>query len=127
MSKKRRDLTPAEIRAADKLKAEFKSRKKELGLTYEEAASKLGWTPSNLSHYLNKNIPINMEALIKICSLMPGVNAKHIYPELFTHHDLSIMSDPDDILESFYSLDKAMQDAIKLMIISNRNDSPAKK
>lgn len=78
---KRRSLNSKEIEAARQLKALFNKRKKALGLTQEVAAEKLDMTQSALSQYLNAEIPLNIEALFKVCGLVDG-NPYDIHPTL---------------------------------------------
>lgn len=112
----RRALTIEEQRAADKLKAVFKEAKAKNGSTYEAAANSLGWSAGNLSQYLNGHIPLNIEALLKICSIIPDANAFDIYPELFKGIETNFCSDPKGITKLFYSLDEEMQNAIMKII-----------
>ena len=116
----RRELTESEIKAADRLKSEFRSKKNLHGLTYETAAAQLGWSTGNLNQYLNKHIPLNMAALIRICGLIPGASPEAIYPELFEGVTGNYTNDPDKLLRDFYSLDEEMQKSIKTIIAANR-------
>ena len=77
----RRPLTKQEVLAAQKIKRAFNEKKNSLGLTQESAAEKLGWTQGGLGQYLNAKIPLNVEALLKICNLIQ-TNPSNIYPEI---------------------------------------------
>lgn len=78
---KRRPLTEEEVRAANKLKQAWLGSKKRLGLNQEEAAHKIGMTQGGFSHYINAQVPLNINALLDICSLIEA-NPREIYPEI---------------------------------------------
>ena len=117
--KQRRELTASEVAAAARLKAEFEATKPTHGLTYERMAIQLGWTASAPSHYMNGHVPINMEALIRMCALIPGANPRRVFPELFEGIPFSFDDDPEGLLDSFYAISPELQQSI-LTIISKK-------
>lgn len=113
--KKRRDLTSAEKAASERLKAEFKEKKKEHKLTYEKLAALCGWSTSNITQYFNGHIPLNMESLVKICAQIK-IDPQSIFPEMFEGVSYVINIDDNELLSKFNRLDPSMQDAIRKMI-----------
>ena len=79
---KRKPPTKEEIAAADRLRIIWERKKVELRLTQEAALISLGLgTQGAVSHYLNKQTPINLGMLIKFSRLLK-VSASDIYPEM---------------------------------------------
>jgi transcriptional regulator with XRE-family HTH domain len=69
--KKRRDLTAHEKACAARLKAIWTQKRRELGLTQEDAAHILGFkTQGMVSHYLNGYIALNTDALLGFSDLL---------------------------------------------------------
>ncbi|NIB43776.1 helix-turn-helix transcriptional regulator [Pseudomaricurvus alkylphenolicus] len=68
---KRRDLTKEEKEIADNLKRIWLSKKKELGLTQETGAAKMGWkSQGTFGQYINGTLPLNTDAKIKFAELL---------------------------------------------------------
>lgn len=79
---KRKSLSEEDVRAAHRLKEIWNSRKSELGLTQDRAAEILGFTTQGaVSHYLNAQTPLNLEAVVKFAGLLK-VAPERIRPEL---------------------------------------------
>jgi len=81
-----KDLTPEQKADARRLKAAFKAwqqYRKAQGLAYvqEVVTDGLGFGQSALSQYLNGYIPLNADALRKICTLI-GVNPHSVSPKI---------------------------------------------
>jgi hypothetical protein len=81
-----KSLTPEQFGDAKRLKTAFKAwqqQRKALGLPYSQdiITDGLGFGQSALSQYLNGHIPLNGDALHKICSLI-GVNPGAISPRI---------------------------------------------
>ncbi|TXH71317.1 MAG: XRE family transcriptional regulator [Thiothrix sp.] len=112
----RRGLTPAEQAAMMRLRDAFKRKKKALGLTYEKVSELAGWSTSAAGHYFTGFAPINMPALIKICSIIEE-DPKSIYPELFDGISIKLSQDKDESWkDKFYELDEqSQQDIIKII------------
>lgn len=108
--------TEADKIAAKKLKAAFRETKPQHKMTYDDVAEKMGITTGAVSHYFNGVNALNVEALLRICELIPGAVAKDIYPELFVGIKSLPSDDPKGILNKFYSLDEDLQSAILTMI-----------
>jgi len=77
---KRRALTKSESNAARRLKSAFDANKKRLGLTQDKVAIELEMTQGAFSHYLNGQIPLNLEIIFKVCNLI-DIDPNKIYPE----------------------------------------------
>jgi HTH-type transcriptional regulator, cell division transcriptional repressor len=54
----------------ENLKREWQYRKKLLKLTQTKAASKIGWTQSAFSQYLNGTTKLNTPAILKLAKLL---------------------------------------------------------
>lgn len=81
----KRKLTTEEIRIAENLRRIFNDKKKELGLTQEQAAHKLGWsTQGAVSQYLRAVIPLSLEVGLKFAKLLK-VEPSEINPEWAEH------------------------------------------
>lgn len=79
---KRKSLSEEDVRAAHRLKEIWNLRKSELGLTQDRAAEILGFsTQGAVSHYLNAQTPLNLEAVLKFAGLLK-VAPERIRPEL---------------------------------------------
>lgn len=79
---KRKSLSEEDVKAASRLKEIWNSRKSELGLTQDRAAEILGFaTQGAVSHYLNAQTPLNLEAVLKFAGLLK-VAPERIRPEL---------------------------------------------
>lgn len=78
---KRRVSSPTDIEAARRLRREWDSRKKQLGLTQEKAAKALECTQQNIQQYLSGTIPLGMEMTIKFAILLK-IKPYEIRPEM---------------------------------------------
>lgn len=79
---KRKSLSEEDVKAASRLKEIWNSRKSELGLTQDRAAEILGFgTQGAVSHYLNAQTPLNLEAVLKFAGLLK-VAPERIRPDL---------------------------------------------
>lgn len=79
----RRELTTEEIRAQQRLKTAWDTKKKSLGLTQESAAEQMGWSgQASVYQYLSGKIPLNMDATVKFCNVL-NESPFDIYPEAF--------------------------------------------
>ncbi|ENH0623147.1 helix-turn-helix transcriptional regulator [Escherichia coli] len=68
---KRKPLSEIDLQAAQRLKEIWTTKKTQLGLTQERAAEILGFsTQGAVSHYLNGQTPLNLEAVIKFAGLL---------------------------------------------------------
>jgi hypothetical protein len=68
---KRRAITEEEKAIAERLKKVWLSRKAELGLTQEIAATRMGWkSQGTVGQYLNAKLPLNTDAKIKFAELL---------------------------------------------------------
>lgn len=78
----KKPLTAEEITAAQRLRTVWESKKRELKLTQEEMAHRCGWeTQGAFAHYLNQKNPLNIEAVIKIATVLQ-VSTEDIWPGL---------------------------------------------
>lgn len=59
MMEKKRTLTPEQKRDAERLKAIYESKKKELGISQQDIADALGISQGAVGHYLNGRNPLN--------------------------------------------------------------------
>lgn len=79
---KRKSLSEQDIEAARRLKEIWNSRKDSLGLTQERAAEMMGFTTQGaVSHYLNAQTPLNLEAVLKFSGLLQ-VSPETIRPDM---------------------------------------------
>lgn len=79
---KRRELTRGEREDAKRLKAAWLAVKDDMGLSQEQMAFQCGWkTQGAFTHYINGIIPLNLDALLKITSVLKA-DAKQISPRL---------------------------------------------
>lgn len=114
---KRRPLTKEESNAAHRLKQAWQHAKKTMHLNQEEAAHRIGITQGGFSHYINAQTPLNMKALLDICSLIQA-NPYEIYPELMASLD---STQPTSRLNQlFKSLDNEQQ-ALVVKIMEDFN------
>lgn len=81
---KRRPLTAKELEIAARAKSIWEAKKKEEGLTQDDANSVLGWSQSAFGQYINGKIPFNLDALIKVAKYL-GVPVARIDPDV---HDI---------------------------------------
>lgn len=71
MTATRRPLTVEEIAWKDNLKAAYKRKRNELGLTQEKLADLCGWkTQAAVSNYMNGVIPLNTDAKLKFAKAL---------------------------------------------------------
>jgi transcriptional regulator with XRE-family HTH domain len=68
--KKYRRLTDREVMIANRLKAAFVARGESDGLSQRKMAEGIGWTPGTLNQYLLANVPVNYDALFKMCDYL---------------------------------------------------------
>ncbi|QBC44443.1 helix-turn-helix domain-containing protein [Iodobacter fluviatilis] len=96
MSKPRRQLSEEEQAEALRLKLAFEKKKEKTGISQAILADLVGWSnQSAISQYFNGHIPLNLEALIRLCphldadpyiisprlmSMMDGSNANYTPP-----------------------------------------------
>ncbi|MEJ9962468.1 helix-turn-helix transcriptional regulator [Escherichia albertii] len=79
---KRKPLSEIDLQAAQRLKEIWATKKTQLGLTQERAAEILGFsTQGAVSHYLNGQTPLNLEAVIKFAGLLQ-VPPESIRPDM---------------------------------------------
>ncbi|HBC1013328.1 TPA: helix-turn-helix domain-containing protein [Escherichia coli] len=79
---KRKSLSDTDLKAAQRLKEIWMAKKPELGLTQERAAEMLGFsTQGAVSHYLNGQTPLNLEAVLKFAGLLK-VPPESIRPDM---------------------------------------------
>ncbi|EFE9119725.1 helix-turn-helix transcriptional regulator [Escherichia coli :H19] len=79
---KRKSLSEIDLQAAQRLKQIWIEKKTKLGLTQERAAEILGFsTQGAVSHYLNGQTPLNLEAVIKFAGLLQ-VPPESIRPDM---------------------------------------------
>ncbi|ENY9582898.1 helix-turn-helix domain-containing protein [Escherichia coli] len=79
---KRKSLSDTDLKAAKKLKEIWMAKKPQLGLTQERAAEILGFsTQGAVSHYLNGQTPLNLEAVLKFAGLLK-VSPESIRPDM---------------------------------------------
>ncbi|HBC5801266.1 TPA: helix-turn-helix transcriptional regulator [Escherichia coli] len=79
---KRKPLSEIDLQAAQRLKEIWTTKKTQLGLTQERAAEILGFsTQGAVSHYLNGQTPLNLEAVIKFAGLLQ-VPPESIRPDM---------------------------------------------
>lgn len=81
MQRKRRALTPEEADDAERLRAVWFRKNRELGLTQEVAAAECGWTQGAFGHYLRGRVPLNLEAVLKIARVLQ-ISPAEISPRL---------------------------------------------
>ncbi|AUM07604.1 helix-turn-helix domain-containing protein [Escherichia coli] len=79
---KRKPLSEIDLQAAQRLKEIWTTKKTQLELTQERAAEILGFsTQGAVSHYLNGQTPLNLEAVIKFAGLLQ-VPPESIRPDM---------------------------------------------
>jgi transcriptional regulator with XRE-family HTH domain len=83
VARKRRELTPEEQRAAERLRKIWERKKRNLNLTQESAAIACGWESgqSAMSQYLGGFVPLNVEAVLKLAKVLQ-VHPTEIMPEV---------------------------------------------
>ncbi len=88
---KKSKMAPADIAAGERLRALWNERSRRLGLTQEIAADRLGITQGAVSHYLNKRIPLGLQAALKWAALL-GARPGEIRPEFADYEAPSLPS-----------------------------------
>ncbi|HFR2208581.1 TPA: helix-turn-helix domain-containing protein, partial [Shigella sonnei] len=79
---KRKSLSDTDLNAARRLKEIWMAKKSQLGLTQERAAEIMGFsTQGAVSHYLNGQTPLNLEAVLKFAGLLK-VPPESIRPDM---------------------------------------------
>jgi hypothetical protein len=79
---KRRELTPSEINAAERLQTIWNEKKKALGLTQEKVAQLCEWSnQSAFGAYLLARVPLNTDAVLRLAKVLK-VHPTDIMPEL---------------------------------------------
>ncbi|EOU7358705.1 helix-turn-helix domain-containing protein [Shigella sonnei] len=79
---KRKSLSDTDLNAARRLKEIWMAKKSLLGLTQERAAEIMGFsTQGAVSHYLNGQTPLNLEAVLKFAGLLK-VPPESIRPDM---------------------------------------------
>ena len=101
---KRRELTPSEINAAERLQTIWNEKKKALGLTQEKVAQLCEWSnQSAFGAYLLARVPLNTDAVLRLAKVLK-VHPTEIMPELGA---LLPSSNPENELEKEdYSADE---------------------
>ncbi len=79
---KRRELTPSEVNAAERLQTIWNAKKKALGLTQEKVAQLCEWSnQSAFGAYLLARVPLNTDAVLRLAKVFK-VHPTEIMPEL---------------------------------------------
>lgn len=65
-----RHITPEHRKEAARLKKEWSSRKRTLGLTQCDVAKQLGWTQGAVSQYLNAHVALNTDTILTFARLL---------------------------------------------------------
>ncbi len=96
---KKRDLTPEEKSAQTRLRAAWDAwSSQDKSRTQQNIANQLNIAQTSLGHYLNGRNPLNVDFLLRICTMMK-VNPVKIYPQIFEGIDFSVMQlDPESEL-----------------------------
>lgn len=82
MKTKRRELTDAEKQTVERLKKIWAIKKAELKLTQEAVALECGWSGQTaFAQYINANVPLNIEAVLKIAKVFK-IHPAEIMPEI---------------------------------------------
>lgn len=82
MTGERRPLTPEEELWCDNLKAIYKRKKKELGLSQKKVADLCGWnSQGTVSSYMNGRIPLNTDAKLQFAEVLK-VSVNEIDPSM---------------------------------------------
>lgn len=100
------NLTPEEKSAQLKFKAAWKvwQAKDKKNRTQQLIADQLGINQPSLGQYINGINPLNIDFLLRACSLMK-IDPRGVYPEIFSGIDFSIVaSTGDDQLDELISL-----------------------
>ena len=104
MDQKRKELTAADLLAAERLKAAADAAKaNDKKLTQEEIASRVGMTQGAVGHYMNGRRALNLEALFAICGAIK-VNPAHIYPELMSEKMLGNTDELSEFIRAYAAL-----------------------
>ena len=69
-TRKARRLTDREVMIANRLSSEFTAKGEAEGRSQRSMAAEMGWTPGTLNQYLLANVPINYDALFKMCEYL---------------------------------------------------------
>ena len=80
---RRESMTLEDIQAAQKLRAIWDLKKKDLGLTQYKIADKYGITQGMVTHYLNGHQGLNIKTVLMFATEL-GVDPRDIYPGLFS-------------------------------------------
>lgn len=70
MARTKRRLTDREVMIAQRLSREVQARMDRDGMSQRAIAMDMGWTPGTLNQYLLGNVPINYDALFKVCEYL---------------------------------------------------------
>lgn len=70
MPKTKRRLTDREVMIAQRLSREVQARMDRDQCSQRKIAIDMGWTPGTLNQYLLGNVPINYDALFKVCEYL---------------------------------------------------------
>ncbi|HEL8026009.1 TPA: helix-turn-helix domain-containing protein [Escherichia coli] len=109
---KRKSLSDTDLKAAQRLKEIWMDKKPQLGLTQERAAEMLGFsTQGAVSHYINGQTPLNLEAVLKFAGLLK------VPPE-------SIRPDMADLLHiaRIYSQEQQQDNVVTLSADTNQKE-----
>lgn len=115
---KRKSLSEEDVKAAIRLKEIWNTRKSELGLTQDRAAEILGFsTQGAVSHYLNAQTPLNLEAVLKFASLLE-VPPEHIRPDLAEMFKIvrELTPEKNDVKNQLSKNDDEQQDSTSLTL-----------
>lgn len=107
--KRKRELTAEELACAARLKAIFLTKKSQ-GLIENQTrlGEKVGISQSAVGQYLNGEIPLNLEAMLKFSAAL-GVAVTDIDPDAAT---LSLSKDEQLLLNAYRSYGRAGKEAL---------------
>lgn len=107
-------LSPEEERARLNLRQLYDTKKKELGLTQNELAKRMGCTQGYITHLFNGRAALNMQSTVQLATHLKA-DPKEIYPELFK--GLSICSISDEEFSTMYEmLNSSERDVVKQLL-----------
>lgn len=110
----KRTPSAEDIKAAERLKALWNTRKKDLGINQYTFAADNGITQSLVSQYLNGTKPLNIKYVMIFATALK-VTPQDIYPELFKNINLETLGD-DEFVELYKSCTVPQKDALKNML-----------
>ena len=121
---KRRELTPSEINAAERLQTIWNEKKKALGLTQEKVAQLCEWSnQSAFGAYLLARVPLNTDAVLRLAKVLK-VHPTDIMPELGAL--LPSSNSANDVEQDVYSKDeKELVRTYRRVTSEQKNDALA--